>query len=67
MSFFDKINTNYMIVDIIKEILMECGWLWHLVNVTWPCVIIMINGHVTVYHYNDTHTIDRDALIIRLW
>ena len=26
----------------------------HLVNVTWPCVVIMINGHVTVYHYNDT-------------
>jgi len=24
------------------------------VNVTWPCVIIMINGHVTVYHYNNT-------------
>ena len=25
-------------------------------NVTWPCVIIMINGHVTVYHYNDTRS-----------
>jgi len=28
----------------------------HLVNVTSPCVIIMINGHVTVYHYNDTRS-----------
>jgi len=28
----------------------------HLVNVTWPCVIIMINCHVTVYHYNDTRS-----------
>ena len=22
----------------------------HLVNVTWPCIIIMINSHVTIYH-----------------
>jgi len=28
----------------------------HLVNVMWLCVVIMIHGHVTVYHYNDTRS-----------
>jgi len=28
----------------------------HSVNIMWPCVIITINGHMTVYRYNDTRS-----------
>jgi len=39
--------------DIIQ---MMHGSEWILKYVTWLCVIIMINDHVTVYNYNDTRS-----------
>jgi len=54
---YRKKNTCNKKKDVyhVNENNVECILRLHLVNVTWPCVI-MTNGHVTVYHYNDTRS-----------